>query len=94
MKRTVLPALTFTGSPVRGFIALRAFVFFTVNVPKLGSVNPPSFFSSLTIASISVPAATLAATPVQFVLYWITPAMKALLITVSLLPMPDHGMAL
>jgi hypothetical protein len=36
----------------------------------------------------------LAATPVQFVLSWMTPAMKALLITVSLLPMPDHGMAL
>lgn len=34
LKRTVLPALTLTGSPVRGLSALRALVFLTVNVPK------------------------------------------------------------
>ena len=44
LKRTVLPAFTLTSSPVRGFRPLRAFSFFTVNVPKLGSVNLPCFF--------------------------------------------------
>ncbi len=73
LNRTVLPAFTFTGSPVRGFIALRALVLRTVNVPKDGSVKPPSFFSCLTMASISVPAAALAATPVQSVLCWMMP---------------------
>ncbi len=41
LKRTVLPALTFTVSPVRGLSALRALVLWTVKVPKDGSVNPP-----------------------------------------------------
>lgn len=34
LKRTVLPALTLTGSPVRGLRALRALVFLTVNMPE------------------------------------------------------------
>jgi hypothetical protein len=54
----------FTGSPVRGLTPLRALVFFTVKVPKLGSVKPPLFFSSLTIASIRSAAARFAATAV------------------------------
>src|SRR5580698_11396227 len=65
LKRTVLPALTLIDSPVRGFNPFRAFVFRTVNVPKLGSVNLPAFFSSLTMASIRSPAARLAAAPVR-----------------------------
>ena len=52
LKRTVLPAFTLTGSPVRGFRALRALVFFTVKVPNEGRVKPPSFLSSRTMASI------------------------------------------
>src|SRR6185312_10699009 len=64
-KRTVLPAFTLIDSPVRGLSPLRAFVFLTVNVPKLGSVNLPLFFSSLTMASIRSPAARLAAAPVS-----------------------------
>src|ERR1700719_4287138 len=55
LKRTVLPALTLIDSPVRGLRPLRALVLRTVNVPKLGSVNFPSFFSSLTMASIRSP---------------------------------------
>jgi hypothetical protein len=39
-------------------------VFFTVKVPNLGSVKPPLFFSSLTIASIRSAAARFAATAV------------------------------
>ena len=35
LKRTVLPAFTLIGSPVRGFSALRALVLRTVKVPKL-----------------------------------------------------------
>ena len=44
LKRTVLPALTLIFSPVLGFSGVRALVFRTVNVPKLGRVNSPSFF--------------------------------------------------
>ena len=47
LKRTVLPAFTLIDSPVRGFSPLRALVFRTVKVPKLGSVNLPSFFKRL-----------------------------------------------
>src|ERR1700684_303004 len=65
LKRTVLPAFTLIDSPVRGLSPFRAFVFRTVNVPKLGSVNLPLFFSSLTMASIRSPAARLAAAPVR-----------------------------
>src|ERR1700690_3072075 len=65
LKRTVLPAFTLIDSPVRGLSPFRAFVFLTVNVPKLGSVNLPLFFSSLTMASIRSPAARLAAAPVR-----------------------------
>ena len=57
LKRTVLPAFTLTGSPVRGFSALRALVLRTVKVPKLGSVKPPVDFSSFTIAAIRSAAA-------------------------------------
>ena len=49
MKRTVLPALTLIASPVRGFSPLRALVFFTVKVPKLGRVNFSDFLISLII---------------------------------------------
>src|SRR5471030_326650 len=65
LKRTVLPAFTLIDSPVRGLSPFRAFVFLTVNVPKLGSVNLPLFFNSLTMASIKSPAARLAAAPVR-----------------------------
>src|SRR6185437_14072779 len=65
LKRTVLPAFTLIDSPVRGLRPLRAFVLRTVKVPKLGRVNLPSFFSALTTASISSPAARLAAAPVS-----------------------------
>src|SRR5580704_14518874 len=65
LKRTVFPAFTLIDSPVRGLRPLRALVFRTVNVPKLGSVNLPLFFSSLTMASIRSPAARLAAAPVR-----------------------------
>jgi hypothetical protein len=51
LNRTVFPALTFTGSPVRGLSPLRAFVFTTRNVPKLRRVKPPEVLSSLTIAA-------------------------------------------
>ena len=57
LNRTVLPALIFIDSPVRGFNPFRALVFRTVNVPKLGSVKPPFCFSSLTIAASKSPAA-------------------------------------
>src|SRR6202051_3107639 len=65
LKRTVLPAFTLMDSPVRGLRPFRAFVFRTVNVPKLGRVNLPLFFSSLTMASIRSPAARFAAAPVS-----------------------------
>jgi hypothetical protein len=61
-------------------MAVRALVLRTLNVPNDGRVNPPSFLSCFTIASIRAPAAWLAATPVQSVACWMTPAMKALLI--------------
>jgi hypothetical protein len=64
LKRTVLPAFTLIASPVRGVTPLRALVFLTVKVPKLGSVKPPDFLISLTIASIRSAAARFAATPV------------------------------
>ena len=50
-------------SPVREFLPLRALVFFTVKVPKLGRVNFPSFFIVFTIASITSAATLLAAPP-------------------------------
>ena len=78
LKRTVLPALTLIGSPVLGFTPLRAFVFLTVKVPKLGRVKPPVFLISFTMASIRSAAARFAATPVISVEFWITSAMKAL----------------
>jgi hypothetical protein len=78
LKRTVLPALTLIGSPVRGFTPLRALVLRTVKVPKVGRVNLPSFFNSLTIASIRSVAARVAATPVISVEPRITDAMNAL----------------
>src|ERR1700685_552506 len=56
LKRTVLPAFTLIDSPVRGLSPLRALVLRTVKVPKLGRVNLPAFFSSLTIASMRSPA--------------------------------------
>ena len=74
---TVFPAFTFTGSPVRGLRALRAFVLATRNVPKLGRVKPPDVFSSLTMAAIRSAAARLAATPVTPVEFWRTVARKA-----------------
>ena len=77
LKRTVLPAFTLIGSPVRGFTPLRALVFLTVKVPKLGSVNPPFFFNSFTIASITSAAARFAATPVISAEFWITSAINA-----------------
>src|SRR6202161_3294383 len=67
LKRTVLPALTLIDSPVRGLSALRALVLRTVNVPKLGSVNFPDFFISLTMASIRSLVARFAAAPVTSV---------------------------
>ena len=39
LKRTVLPAFTLIGSPVRGLRPLRALVLRTMKVPKLGSVK-------------------------------------------------------
>src|ERR1700734_1499429 len=65
LKRTVLPAFTLIDSPVRGLSPLRALVLRTVKVPKLGKVNLPSFFNSLTMASIKSPAARFAAAPVS-----------------------------
>src|SRR3984885_14426452 len=67
LKRTVLPAFTLIDSPVRGLSPLRALVLRTVKVPKLGKVNFPSFFISLTIASIRSLVARLAAAPVTSV---------------------------
>jgi hypothetical protein len=72
LKRTVLPALTLIDSPVRGLSALRAFVLRTVKVPKLGRVNFPDFFISLTMASINSLVARLAAAPVTSVDCWRT----------------------
>src|SRR6195952_5833093 len=67
LKRTVFPAFTLIDSPVRGLSALRALVLRTVKVPKLGSVNFPDFFISLTMASIRSLAARFAAAPVTSV---------------------------
>ena len=65
LNRTVFPAFTLTGSPVRGFSAFRAFILCTVKVPNPGSVNLPEFFSSLTIAPSKAAVARFAATPVM-----------------------------
>src|SRR6185437_15703203 len=77
LKRTVLPALTLIDSPVCGLRPLRAFVLRTVKVPKLGRVNLPDFFSSLTMASITAPAVRVAAAPVSSADSWITWERKA-----------------
>ena len=48
--RTVFPAVTLTFSGFADSKPSRAFVLRTVNVPKPGRVNLPSFFSSLTLS--------------------------------------------
>jgi len=63
LNRTVFPAFTLTGSPVRGFSAFRAFILRTVNVPNPGSVNLADFLSSLTIEFSNALAARFAAAP-------------------------------
>ena len=65
----VAEELVFGAEKVTPGKATVARLFFTVKVPKDGRVKPASFFSSLTIASIRSPAALVAATPVQPVLF-------------------------
>jgi hypothetical protein len=93
LKRMVLPALILTFSPVRGLSPGRAFVLTTRKVPKLGRVNPPSFFSSHTIAAMTSPATRVAAVPLSSALSCRTEAMKAFDIETSSLDqtaVPDH----
>jgi hypothetical protein len=63
LNRTVFPAFTLIDAPVLGSSAFRAFVLRTMKVPKLGSVNLPVFFISLTTASIKSAVARFAVAP-------------------------------
>jgi hypothetical protein len=65
LNRTVFPAFTRIGSPVRGLTPLRALVRRTENVPKPGKVNFCFRFNSLTIASITASATCPDPTPVK-----------------------------
>ena len=73
----VVPSCEYWTPPVGGLSALRARVFLTVKLPKDGSVNLPSVFSSLMIASIRSPATRDAATPLISVESLIIVAMNA-----------------
>jgi hypothetical protein len=84
LKRTVLLAFTLIGSPVRGLRAVRALRFATVTVPKPGSVNLPSRFSSVTIAAMTSPATAFATVPDKPAVSCSTPAMNTFDITTLL----------
>jgi hypothetical protein len=77
LNRTALLAFTLIFSPVRGFMAFRAFSFVTVNVPKPGRVNFPVFLSWPTSPSMTAFVALVAALLVRSRDPWRTLAINA-----------------